>query len=97
MSITQPIPAIPADVVPAQPVQSAAPVNAGASQASSDQADSDVDLRLVIEEDKAAGSYVYKTVDSRTGKVISQVPREEVLRMREASSYAPGSVVNSRS
>lgn len=97
MSITQPIPAIPADVVPAQPVQSAAAVNAGASQASSDQADSDVDLRLVIEEDKAAGSYVYKTVDSRTGKVISQVPREEVLRMREASSYAPGSVVNSRS
>ena|SRR5579872_5783823 len=97
MSTTQPIPAIPTDVAPAQPVQSAAPVSAGASQASAAQADDDVDLRLVIEEDKAAGSYVYKTVDSRTGKVISQVPREEVLRMREASSYAPGSVVNSRS
>jgi flagellar protein FlaG len=96
MSTTQPIPAIPSDVAPAQPVQSPAPVNAGASQASSAQADSDADLRLVIEEDKAAGSYVYKTVDSRTGKVVSQMPREELLRMREASSYAPGSVVNSR-
>ena len=97
MSTTQPIPAIPADVAPAQPVQSVAPANAGTSQASSVQVDSDADLRLVIEEDKAAGSYVYKTVDSRTGKVVSQMPREELLRMREASSYAPGSVVNSRS
>ena len=97
MSTTQPIPAIPSDVAPAQPVQSPAPVNAGASQASSAQADSDADLRLVIEEDKAAGSYVYKTVDPRTGKVIAQIPREELLRMRDTPGYRPGSIVDSRS
>lgn len=55
------------------------------------------DLRLVIEEDKAAGSYVYVTVDPRTGKVVSQIPREEVLRMKDAAGYKPGSVINSRS
>ena len=42
-----------------------------------------VDLRLVIEEDKASNSYVYKTVDRRTGKVIQQLPREQVLQLRE--------------
>lgn len=54
------------------------------------------DLRLVIEEDKAAGSYVYKTVDIRTGHVVQQIPREEVLRLKETSDYAPGAVVNAR-
>jgi len=54
------------------------------------------DLRLVIEEDKAAGSYVYKTVDVRTGKVVQQIPREEVLRLRDADAYQPGSVINAR-
>ena len=32
------------------------------------------DLRLVIEEDKASGSYVYKTVNRRTGEVHPAVP-----------------------
>ena len=54
------------------------------------------DLRLVIEEDKASGSYIYKTVDIRTGHVVQQVPREEVLRLRDTSDYAPGAVVNAR-
>ena len=91
MSTTQPIPAV-SDVVPAQPVQSAAPAAAVGGGSAQDQAD----LRLVIEEDKAAGTYVYKTVDSRTGKVVQQIPREQLLRMREAWSYQPGSVVDSR-
>jgi len=54
------------------------------------------DLRLIIEEDKAAGSYVYKTIDIRTGHVVQQVPREEVLRLKDASGYQPGAVVNAR-
>ena len=92
---TTPIPPSPVEVTPAQPVQSAAPVTVGASPPA--EVDVQPDLRLVIEEDKAAGSYVYKTVDPRTGKVISQLPREALLRMREASGYRPGSVVDSRS
>ncbi|MFI4974180.1 MAG: flagellar protein FlaG [Caulobacterales bacterium] len=74
----------------------AATVTANAGQGAPSAADQQADLRLVIEDDKAAGSYVYKLVDSVTGKVVSQVPREEVLRMREASSYQPGAVVSAR-
>jgi flagellar protein FlaG len=54
------------------------------------------DYRLVIEDDKAAGSYVYKTIDRRTGEVISQVPREQILKMREAFGYAAGDVINAK-
>ena len=51
------------------------------------------DLRLLIEDDEAAGSYIYKTIDRRTGEVVHQYPREEVLRLKEASDYAAGAVI----
>jgi flagellar protein FlaG len=51
----------------------------------------------VIEDDKAAGSYVYVTINSVTGEVVSQVPREQLLKMREDPGYQPGSVTDSRS
>ena len=50
------------------------------------------DLRLVIEEDPASGSYVYTTVDRRTGDVLQQFPREDVLRFKQAEHYDPGEV-----
>ncbi len=52
------------------------------------------DLRLVIEEDEKAGCFVYKTVDWRTGKVIQQLPREELVKLREAADYAAGAVIS---
>jgi flagellar protein FlaG len=51
------------------------------------------DLRLVIEEDKNAGSVVYKTVDWRTGEVVQQLPREQVLLLRETQNYAAGKLL----
>ena len=54
------------------------------------------DLRLVIEEDKATHSYVYKTVDRRTGEVVQQLPREEVLKLREQRDYVAGDVVKTK-
>jgi flagellar protein FlaG len=54
------------------------------------------DLRLVIEEDQKAGCFVYKTVDWRTGEVVQQLPREELVRLREATSYAAGAVISTR-
>lgn len=51
------------------------------------------DLRLVIEENPQAGTFVYKTIDRRTGEVVAQVPREEVLRMRESPDYMAGDVI----
>ncbi len=52
------------------------------------------DLRLIIEEDANIGAYVYKTVDRNTGEVVSQIPREEVLKMRERPEYEVGDVVS---
>jgi flagellar protein FlaG len=54
------------------------------------------DLRLVIEEDKATNSYVYKTVDRATGEVIQQMPREQVLQLREQLDYEAGDVVRAK-
>ena len=64
----------------------------GAAAVSQDAAD----LRLVIEEDQAAGTYVYKTIDRRTGEVVKQLPREEVLRMREDRTYRRGAVIDAK-
>ena len=71
--------------------------NLAASSPPTTPLDTQSDLRLVIEEDKAAGSYVYVTIDPVTGKVVSQIPREQLLKMRESPDYRPGAVFNSRS
>ena len=55
----------------------------------------EADLRLIIEED-ASGAYVYKTVDRKTGEVVQQLPREEVLRMREHVDYHAGEVIRTK-
>lgn len=65
---------------------------ATAAPAVPDQAD----LRLVIEEDQASGSYVYKTINRRTGEVVLQLPRDEVLRLREETGYAAGAVIRTK-
>jgi flagellar protein FlaG len=55
-----------------------------------------VDLRLIIEEDEASGSYVYKTVNRLTGEVLLQFPRDDVLRMRERLDYEAGAVIRAK-
>ncbi|HZZ87032.1 MAG TPA: flagellar protein FlaG [Caulobacteraceae bacterium] len=97
MSNTAPVSAVSSEITAAQSAPVVSQASPGKSQAPSTQNDASADLRLVIEEDKAAGSYVYKTVDPITGKVISQVPREELLKMRDAPDYRPGALVDSRS
>jgi flagellar protein FlaG len=107
MTSTAPISGPTPEVTPVQPAQAPAkaataqPAQAAPapeiSQAPAPQTGNDADLRLVIEDDKAAGSYVYVTINSVTGKVVSQVPREQLLKMREDPSYRPGSIINSRS
>ncbi|MEW6391363.1 MAG: flagellar protein FlaG [Pseudomonadota bacterium] len=54
------------------------------------------DLRLVIEQDGETGDYIYKTVDRRTGETLQQFPREEILKMREASRYHTGDVYDGK-
>jgi flagellar protein FlaG len=54
------------------------------------------DTRLVIEEDKETKTFIYKTLDRRTGEVIQQFPREQVLRLHREPGYEPGQVLRAR-
>ena len=73
---------------------------AGAKPAAADQAEAQTpdpaDFRLVIEDDLIAGSFVYKTVDRKTGKVVQQLPREQLLALRDASDYTAGAVIKAK-
>lgn len=62
-----------------------------------DPAPQSADLRLIIEEDEQSGAIVYKTLDRRTGEVVRQLPREEVLRLKDDPGYDPGDIVNAKS
>ena len=53
-------------------------------------------VRLVIEEDRNSGSFIYKTVDRVSGEVLAQYPREELLRMLSREDYAAGDVIKTR-
>lgn len=55
----------------------------------------EADLRLIIEEGEA-GEYVYTIVDRRTGRIISRLSREELLRLREKSNYTAGTVFDGK-
>jgi flagellar protein FlaG len=76
------------------------PEGSGAGAGAADQGQSDApdpaDLRLIIEDDLVAGSFVYKTVDRRTGKVVQQLPREQILALREAADYTAGAVIKAK-
>jgi flagellar protein FlaG len=54
------------------------------------------DLRLLIEKDETAGIFVYRIVDRRTGDVVRQYPRDQVLKMMDRTDYGPGSVIDAR-
>jgi flagellar protein FlaG len=78
-----------------QPPNGKAPAAASRTEegiAASDEAE----LRLVIEEDEATGAYVYKTVNRRTGEVVQQLPREEVLKLARHVDYHAGGVIRTK-
>ncbi len=54
------------------------------------------DYRLVIEDDEKAGCFVYKTINRLTGEVVQQLPREQLIKLREAPDYATGAVISTR-
>jgi len=96
MSTTVAIPANGVELQGSTPVRSPAEDIGGKTGGGAEPAAELADLRLVIEEDKAANSFVYKTVDVRTGQVVQQYPREEVLRLKTSPGYAPGDVIDAR-
>ena len=58
------------------------------------QADENARYRLVIEEGPTQGTFVYKTLDSATGEIVRQFPREQVLRMAESGGYSAGGLID---
>jgi flagellar protein FlaG len=54
------------------------------------------DLMLSIVEDPISGVFVYTTVDRRTGAVVQRLDRAQLMKLREASSYAAGAVLSTR-
>lgn len=92
VAFPSPVPEVP-PATPARPfVEPASSVQAESVQPKSQTAD----LRLVIEEDEVTGSFVYKVFDRRTGEVVQQFPREEVLRLREDPGYTPGHIFDAQ-
>ena len=83
----------------AVPVLVAGPsLQSGADHETNSRAAADAErlarYRLVIEQGSRRGSFVYKTVDRETGKVVRQLPSEEVLEMRQRDDYGVGAVIN---
>ncbi len=78
--------------------QQSAPLrpDSGTSANRAAQGPDPADMRLVIEEDKASGSYIYKTVNRLTGEVIQQLPRDQLLKLREQLNYEAGDVVRAK-
>ncbi len=68
----------------------------GASAIAAPPSQDPVDLRLVIEEDKASGQYIYKQVNRLTGEVLMQFPRDDVLKMHERLGYEAGDVIRTK-
>jgi flagellar protein FlaG len=54
------------------------------------------DVRLIIEENGEDGTVIYKTINHRTGEIVSQLQDAQILRMREALDYVAGAVIKTK-
>jgi uncharacterized FlaG/YvyC family protein len=52
--------------------------------------------RLQIDQDKETGTYIYRSIDPDTGKVIRQWPPEELLKLQEHIHEMEGMLVDKR-
>jgi flagellar protein FlaG len=59
-----------------------------------ERADKAARYRLIIEEGPVQGTFVYKTLDSATGEIIRQFPREQVLKMAQSGDYSAGGLIS---
>ncbi len=53
-------------------------------------------LRLEIEDDKAAGCFVYKIINRTTGEIVEQIPQEQIVKLRESDGYMAGDVIKAQ-
>ncbi len=72
----------------------AAPIEGSLQSQIATGAVDEADLRLVIE--GHGNSYIYKTVNRRTGETVTQFPRDEVLKLQTTEGYAAGQVIRAK-
>ena len=93
-----PVAAIPAVVEPAVAVPPVAvSVDTGKTSdrnRAAKQAEAAARYRLIIEEGPTQGTFIYKTLDSATGEIVRQFPREQVLQMAQTGDYASGGLID---
>ena len=75
-------------------VSSATPSNDFDQDRTEDRAEEAIRYRLIIEEGPTQGTFIYKTLDSMTGEVVRQFPREQVLRLAQSGGYAAGGLID---
>jgi hypothetical protein len=83
------LPAAGADA-PGQAPRRSVPKVRPVPQVESTEETSDADLRLIIEETGDPVELVYTLVDRKTGQIVKQFRREEMLRRQELGDYAAG-------
>ena len=52
--------------------------------------------RLVIQQDRETGEWIYTVTDRDTGEVIARTSREEVAQLGLKSGYAAGALVKAK-
>ena len=96
-STVKPVAATPAaqDAIAQAPVKTSEQ-NHGAdlSQGQDSQSTPYYMLRLTVDKDPKTGGWVYKAIDPTTGEVVSEMPRESLLELRQSSNYQAGSVID---
>ena len=65
----------------------------GGGNSSAKESIPDYQLRLTVDKDPKSGEWIYKAIDRYTGEVVKQLPRQELLDMRNSSDYKAGSVI----
>ncbi len=102
-TITQ-LTTVPADLVGVQasPSPSAKPVEKDPSKATASPPSSNAENqtaeneRLVIREGALAGVFIYTILDRASGRVMVQIPREEVMHIANRPDYSAGQVVDTK-
>ena len=72
------------------------PEKEGEALAPSKPTSHQADVRLLIEEDAASGVLIYKMIDRDTGEVVSEVSRDDLVKMGADPLYSAGKVINTK-
>ena len=104
MSMISQLTTVPADVIVPQTAQPVAPAQAQdaptsgpkSQEAAAAQPLTNDGERLLIQEGAEAGIFVYTILDRASGRVLVQIPREEVLQLANRPDYSAGQVVNTK-